>query len=297
MTSLGFVGLGHMGGNMAARFLAAGYPVYGTERNRAHARGLMHDDLQWCASSREVAEVADVLFTSLPDDDALAAAASGADGILEGLAAGKIWVDMSTVSPRLSRQLAGRVQARGATMLDAPVSGSVPQVRTGSLTIMVGGEQQAYTRVEPILRTLGTPTRIGENGQGLVLKLAINISLAVQMLAFAEGLLLAARAGIDRKLAADVMTRSPIGSPMLRARAELVLDLPDEAWFDVGLMQKDVVLALDTARELRVPLPSAAAADELLTVARALGYEHRDLAALFEVLGRIAGDPPGAERQ
>jgi 3-hydroxyisobutyrate dehydrogenase-like beta-hydroxyacid dehydrogenase len=181
-------------------------------------------------------------------------------------------------------------------MLDAPVSGSVPQVKTGTLTIMVGGEEQAYARVEPILRTLGTPTRIGENGQGLVLKLAVNVSLAVQMLAFSEGLLLAARSGIDPELAADVMTRSPIGSPMLKARAALVLDLPDEAWFDVGLMQKDVVLALDAARHLRVPLPSAAAADEMLTVARALGYEHRDLAALFEVLGQIAGNPVIAER-
>jgi 3-hydroxyisobutyrate dehydrogenase-like beta-hydroxyacid dehydrogenase len=180
-------------------------------------------------------------------------------------------------------------------MLDAPVSGSVPQVRTGTLTIMVGGEEQAFARVEPILRALGTPTLVGENGQGLVLKLAINISLAVQMLAFAEGLLLAERAGIDRKLAVDVMTSSPIGSPMLKARAALVLDLPDEAWFDVGLMQKDVVLALDAARQLHVPLPSAAAADELLTVARALGYERRDLAALFEVLGRIAGSPVDAE--
>jgi 3-hydroxyisobutyrate dehydrogenase-like beta-hydroxyacid dehydrogenase len=295
MTSIGFVGLGHMGGNMAARLLAAGYPVYGTERNRAHAQGLMHDDLQWCASSRDVAEAADVIFTSLPDDTALAAAASGADGILAGLAPRKIWVDMSTVSPRASRELAARVHALGARMLDAPVSGSVPQVKTGTLTIMVGGEERAFARVEPILRTLGTPTRIGESGQGLVLKLAINVSLAVQMLAFSEGLLLAERAGIDRKLAVDVMTRSPIGSPMLKARAALVLDLPDEAWFDVALMQKDVVLALDAARQLRVPLPSAAAADELLTVARALGYEHRDLAALFEVLGRIAGDPPDAE--
>jgi 3-hydroxyisobutyrate dehydrogenase-like beta-hydroxyacid dehydrogenase len=279
---------------MAARFLAAGYAVYGTERNRAHAQGLMQDDLQWCASPREVAEAADVIFTSLPDDAALDAVASGADGIVDGLAPAKIWVDMSTVSPRASRALAARVHARGAKMLDAPVSGSVPQVKTGTLTIMVGGEESAYARVEPILRTLGTPTRIGENGQGLVLKLAINVSLAVQMLAFAEGLLLAERSGIDSKLAVDVMTSSPIGSPMLRARAALVLDLPDEAWFDIGLMQKDVVLALDAARQLRVPLPSAAAADELLTVARALGYERRDLAALFEVLGRIAGEPGDA---
>src|SRR5258706_13495184 len=176
-------------------------------------------------------------------------------------------------------------------MLDAPVSGSVPQVQTGTLTIMVGGDEDAYARVEPILRELGTPTHIGENGQGLVLKLAINISLAVQMLAFAEGLLLAERSGIDPKRAIEVMTQSPIGSPMLKARADLVLDLPDEAWFDVSLMQKDIVLALDAARQVRVPLPSAAVADELLTFARASGDEHRDPAALFGGLARRTTDP------
>jgi 3-hydroxyisobutyrate dehydrogenase-like beta-hydroxyacid dehydrogenase len=180
-------------------------------------------------------------------------------------------------------------------MLDAPVSGSVPQVQAGTLTIMVGGDEQAYERVEPILRQLGTPTHIGENGQGLVLKLAINISLAVQMLAFSEGLLLAERAGIDLNLARDVITQSPIGSPMLKARADLVLDLPDEAWFDIGLMQKDVALALDAGRELRVPLPSAAAADTMLTVARASGYERRDIAALFEVLAHLTSTEAHAQ--
>jgi 3-hydroxyisobutyrate dehydrogenase-like beta-hydroxyacid dehydrogenase len=290
-TKIGFVGLGHMGGNMAARFLAAGYPVYGEARSREQAQGLVHDGLRWCETPREVAEAADIVFTSLPDDGVLEVVASGPDGILAGLAADKILVDVSTVSPLASRELAERVRALGAAMLDAPVSGSVPQVQAGTLTIMVGGDKQAYERVEPILRELGTPTHIGENGQGLVLKLAINISLAVQMLAFAEGLLLATRAGINRKLAVDVMTQSAIGSPMLKARAALVLDLPDDAWFDVSLMQKDLVLALDTARQLRVPLPSAATADELLTVARALGYERRDLAALFEVLAQLAGDP------
>jgi 3-hydroxyisobutyrate dehydrogenase-like beta-hydroxyacid dehydrogenase len=290
MDTIGFIGLGHMGGNMAARFLDAGYPVYGEDRGHAPQQELVHDAMHWRATPREVAEAADVLFTSLPDDRVVDQVASGPDGILAGLAAGKTWVDVSTVSPQASRERAERVRALGAAMLDAPVSGSVPQVQAGTLTIMVGGDEQAYARVEPILRVLGTPTRIGGNGQGLVLKLAINISLAVQMLAFAEGLVLADRAGIDRKLAVDVMTQSAVGSPMLKARAPFVLDLPNDAWFDVRLMQKDLVLALDTARQLRVPLPSANAADELLTVARALGYERRDLAALFEVLSRLAGD-------
>jgi 3-hydroxyisobutyrate dehydrogenase-like beta-hydroxyacid dehydrogenase len=293
-TRIGFVGLGNMGGNMAARLLAAGYTVYGEERSHAHAQRLVDGGLQWRDTPREVAEAADIVFTSVPDDDVLETVASGTDGILAGITAEQIWVDVSTVSPRASRGLAERVRALGAAMLDAPVSGSVPQVQAGTLTIMVGGDEQAYARVEPVLRELGTPTRVGSNGQGLVLKLAINISLAVQMLAFAEGLLLAERSGIDRRLAIDVMTQSPIGSPMLKARAALLVDLPDEAWFNIGLMQKDIALALDAARQLPVPLPSAATADQLLTVARALGYEKRDLAALFEVLARVSEEGPRA---
>jgi 3-hydroxyisobutyrate dehydrogenase-like beta-hydroxyacid dehydrogenase len=290
MTTLGFVGLGHMGGNMAVRFLCAGHTVYGETRHRGEIEELEREGLIWRDTPREIAEAADVVFTSVPNDSALEDVASGPDGILAGLAAGKVWVDMSTVSPHVSRDLALRARERGASLLDAPVSGSVPQVQTGTLTIMVGGDEHAYARVETILRELGTPTLIGENGQGLVLKLAINISLAVQMLAFAEGLLLADRSGIDPKRAIEVMTQSPIGSPMLKARADLVLDLPEEAWFDVGLMQKDVVLALDTARQLRLPLPSAAAADEMLTLARAAGYEHRDIAALFEMLSHLTSE-------
>ena len=290
-TAIGFVGLGHMGGNMAARLLEAGHEVYGEARSRDGEGALEHKGLRWRDTPREVAESAEIIFTSLPDDDVLEQVASGSDGLLAGLGADKVWVDVSTVSPHASRDLAVRVSALGAAMLDAPVSGSVPQVQTGTLTIMVGGDDEAYARVEPVLRELGTPTHVGENGQGLALKLAINISLAVQMLAFAEGLLLAERSGIDRELAAQVMTASPIGSPMLKARAPLVLDLPETAWFDVGLMQKDIALALDTARRLHLPTPSAAVADQLLTVARGFGYEHRDLAALFEVLEQVAGAP------
>ncbi len=291
VTALGVVGLGHMGGNMAARFLAAGYSVYGEARHREDAQELEGEGLQWRDTPRELAEAAEVVLSSLPDDDVLEQVASGPDGVLAGLSDGQVWIDLSTVSPRKSRDVAQRVREQGATFLDAPVSGSVPQVQSGTLTIMVGGDEDAYKRVEPILRELGTPHYIGENGHGLVLKLAINISLAVQMLAFSEGLLLADRAGVDRKRAVEVMTASPIGSPMLKARAELVLDLPDDAWFDVGLMQKDIVLALDAARELSVPLPAAATADEVLTFARAAGYEHRDLASLFEVLAKLTQRP------
>jgi 3-hydroxyisobutyrate dehydrogenase len=288
-TKVGFIGLGHMGGNMAARFLAAGYPVYGEAQRREQVQHLIDQGLEWRDTPREVTEQADVLFTSLPDDSVLEQVASAPDGILAGLAAGKTWVDVSTVSPRVSQDLAARARAAGASMLDAPVSGSVPQVQSGTLTIMVGGDEDAYRRVEPLLRELGTPNYVGGNGQGLALKLAINISLAVQMLAFAEGLLLAERSGVDRQRALDIMESSPIGSPMLRARASIILDPPEEAWFDLNFMHKDIELALDAARRLEIPLPSAESADEVLERAAALGYERRDLASLFQVLEEIAG--------
>src|SRR3954451_4513202 len=242
MDTIGFIGLGKMGGNMAARYLAAGYTVYGEARDRSGSQWLIEQRLRWVGTPRELPDAVDVVMTSLPDDAVVESVAAGPDGLVAGLGPGKVWADLSTISPQASRELAERVrtEGRGAKMLDTPVSGSVPQVQAGTLTIMVGGEQDAYKRVEPVLRVLGTPEYIGENGQGLVLKLAINVSLAVQMLAFSEGLLLAEHAGVDRELAVEVMTGSPIGSPMLKARAALVLDLPEEAWFDIGLMQKDV---------------------------------------------------------
>ena len=297
---VGFVGLGHMGGNMAARFLAAGYTVFGETRVRENAESLIGQGLQWCDTPRAVAEAAEVVFSSVPDDRVLQEVAAGSDGILAGLAAGKTWVEVSTVSPHASRELAERVRAQDAWMLDAPVSGSVPQVQSGTLTIMVGGDEDAYGRVEAILSELGTPTYIGENGQGLVLKLAINISLAVQMLAFAEGLLLAERSGVDRQRALDVMESSPIGSPMLRARASIILDPPEEAWFDLSFMHKDIELALDAARRLEIPLPTAECADEVLERAHALGYERRDLASLFQALEEMAnseGSESGRPRE
>ena len=287
MTTVGFVGLGAMGSRMAGRLLAAGHQVYGTNRSASKAAPLIEQGLSWRDTPREVSEAAEVTFSMVLDDEALQAVTSGPDGILGGLAPGKLYVDMSTVSPEASRAIAQQVRQLGAEMLDAPVSGTVTLAAAGTLTIMVGGDAAAYGRVEPILRELGTPTHIGESGQGLVLKLAINISLGVQLLAFAEGLLLAEKSGIDREVAANEMAASSIGSPMLKARVPLMLALPDEPWFDVNKMQKDLNLALESARGLEVPLPSTAVANELLTTARALGYGDRDIAAVFRVLEQL----------
>jgi 3-hydroxyisobutyrate dehydrogenase-like beta-hydroxyacid dehydrogenase len=292
MTTLGFVGLGAMGSRIATRLLAAGYPVRGTNRTAARGTSLVVDHgLIWCSTPREAAETADVVFTMVTDDEALEAVTAGPDGILAGLRAGSIWVDMSTVSPAKSRELAERVRAVGAELLDAPVSGSLPAAEDGTLAIMVGGSEAAFVQVEPILQELGASvTRIGENGQALLMKLAVNINLAEQMFAFSEGVLLAERGGIDRALAVDILTSSAVASPMLKTRGPFVLDLPEQALFDVDLMCKDLHLALDAADSLGVPIPAAAVAKQLFTAASAMGYADRDMAVIYEVLAEMAGE-------
>jgi 3-hydroxyisobutyrate dehydrogenase-like beta-hydroxyacid dehydrogenase len=292
--AIGVVGLGAMGGQIAGRLLSRGNRVYGTNRTKAKADPLTDRGLRWCDTPRQVTEAAEVIVSMVTDGDALRAVTGGPDGILAGLQAGKVYVDMSTVSPGSSRELAGRVAASGAAMLAAPVSGSVPAAADGSLAVIVGGDPDAYARVEPILRQLGsTVTFVGDTGHALLLKLAINISLAVQMLAFSEGVLLAEHGGIDRGTALDVLTHSAIGSPMLKARAPLLLQPPGKAWFDVALMHKDLRLALDTAGDLAVPLPSTAVADELLGAARAHGYQHRDITVLYQLLDDLTAAPAG----
>lgn len=282
---LGFVGLGAMGSRLAGRLLAAGYPVIGTNRTRGRAEPLLGRGLQWRDTPREVARDADVTFSMVTDDDALEQVATGPDGIVAGLSAGKVYVDMSTVAPRLSRELAERVARTGAQKLEAPVSGSPAAAEAGALTIMVAGDEPAFERLEPILAELGAKvTWIGPSGSAMLMKLAVNISLAEQMLAFSEGILLAERGGVERKLAASILTDSAVGSPMLKGRASLVLELPEEPLFDVALMRKDLRLVLDQAMELGVSLPGAETAAEVYASARAHGYEHRDIAAVYRTL-------------
>lgn len=289
--AVGFIGLGSMGSRLAGRLLAAGDEVHGYNRSRAKAEELIGQGLIWHDSPRALAAASDITISMVSDDAALDAVASGTEGLIAGLSTGKVYVDMSTVSPEVSVDLAARVRANGAEMLDAPVSGSVPQAETGTLTIMVGGDDRAFARAQPVLAQLGNKVvHVGGNGKGLILKLAINISLAAQVVAFSEGLVLAERADIEPRLAAEVMSESPIGSTMLKARLPLILDLPEQAWFDVALLHKDVRLALDAARPLRAQLPSARTADSVFGAAERLGYAHRDIAAVHEVLALHADE-------
>ena len=290
MANVGFVGLGVMGGGVTRRLLAAGHTVSGYNRSRDKAAPLVELGLDLRDSPREVAEAADVVFSMVTNVAALEAVTQGPDGILAGLGLGKIYVDMTTGTPEASRALAEQVAELGARMLDAPVSGSVSTLEEGRLSIMVGGDEDAFDEVDAILRDIGpTVMRIGSNGQALLMKIAINLSLHVQMVAFCEGLLLAEKDGIDKEVAVEALLQSVIASPMLRYRGPFVLEMPDEAWFNVNMMQKDMNLALEAGRRLDVPMPTTAISNELLTAARAMGYVEQDFAVVYEVMAHMAG--------
>jgi 3-hydroxyisobutyrate dehydrogenase-like beta-hydroxyacid dehydrogenase len=275
---------------MVQRLLHAGHTVTGYNRTRSKAQWLLDLGMQWGATPRAVTEAVAVVFTMVSNTEALQAVMGGAEGILAGLRPGTIVVDMSTVSPQASRALAVQVAAAGAHMLDAPVSGSVVTLEAGKLSIMVGGESAIYERVRPILLDIGPKaTYVGPHGLAVCMKVATNLSLAVQMLAFSEGVLLAEKSGIARETAVEVLLNSVIASPMVQYRGPFVLGLPEEAWFDVNMMQKDLLLALEMGRQLDVPLPTTAVTNEMLTAARGLGLAREDFAVLFQVLAGLSG--------
>jgi 3-hydroxyisobutyrate dehydrogenase-like beta-hydroxyacid dehydrogenase len=293
MAELGFVGLGVMGGRMVKRLLDAGHRVTGYNRTRSKAEWLIEAGMAWADTPREVAEGAQITLSMVTDTRALRAIMSGPDGILAGLSDGKLYVDMSTVSPAESRELAGRVAERGARMLDAPVSGSVGTLEEGRLAIMVGGATEDVERARPVLQHIGPKvSHVGGNGQAALVKIASNLNLAVQMLAFSEAVVLTEKGGIARETAVEALLSGVIASPMLKYRGPFVLKQPDEAWFDVNMMQKDLLLAQEAGRQLDVPLPTTALANEFLTAARAMGLEKRDFAAVFEVLSRMSRVEP-----
>jgi len=290
MVNLGFVGLGVMGSEMVNRLLSKGHRVSGYNRTRSKAEWLVTKGMKWADSPRDVVAATDVTFSMVTNSAALGAVMNGPDGMLAGLTAGKIFVDMSTVSPAYSRELAAKVREKGGDMVDSPVSGSVITLQEGKLSVMVGGQRETFERVKPLLLDIGPKvTHVGDNGLALVMKIGTNLSLAVQMLAFCEGILLAEKSGIPRATAVDVLTHSVIASPMVQYRGPFVLKMPEEAWFNVNMMQKDMNLALELGRQLDVPMPTTAVTNEFLTAARGMGLVEKDFAVVFEVLAAMSG--------
>ena len=290
MANLGFVGLGVMGSEMVNRLLSKGHSVTGFNRTRSKAGWLEKKGMKWGNSPKAVVAVADFTFSMVTNTAALDAVMNGPDGMLAAVKPGKILVDMSTVSPAFSRATAEKVREKGGDMVDSPVSGSVITLQEGKLSVMVGGRKETFEKVKPVLQDIGPKvTHVGENGLALVMKIGVNLSLAVQMLAFCEGVLLAEKSGISRETAVDVLTHSVIASPMVQYRGPFILKMPEEAWFNVNMMQKDMLLALELGRQLDVPMPTTAVTNEFLTAARGMGLVEKDFAVVFEVLAQMSG--------
>jgi len=289
MANLGFVGLGLMGSRIVRRLLAAGHQVSGYNRTRAKAESLIQAGMQWKDTPQEVARAADITLSMVTDTRALSSITDAADGILAGLSPGKIYVDMSTVSPRLTRELAGRVAAMGAQMLEAPVSGSLPAAESGTLIIYIGGSAEALEKVRPVFEQLSQKIiHVGENGQAVATKIAINLNLPIQLIALFEAVLLAERSGIPRAAALDALLNSVIASTALKYRGPFILKMPEEVWFSAAMMQKDILLALELGEELGVSLRTVELVNEMLTKAIEMGYSDEDFAVLFKVVEHMS---------
>jgi 3-hydroxyisobutyrate dehydrogenase-like beta-hydroxyacid dehydrogenase len=290
MVTIGFVGLGVMGGTIAKRLLSAGYAVQGYNRTAAKAAALQPSGLTPEPTPRQAAYGASVVFTMLSDGDALAEVLSGADGLLAGLGPDSVYVDLSTVGPVASEAARLATQACGARFLAAPVSGSVATIEAGRLSFMVGGDEQVLDAARPVLLDIGPVImHVGTVEQAAAMKMAVNLSVAIQMIAFSEGVLLAERYGITPAQSVDVLLHSVIASPMLAYRGPFVLDPPKDPWFTVALGRKDLRIMLDMAERTNLPLWTAAAAAPVLAAAEALGYGQAELASVAGALRSMSG--------
>jgi 3-hydroxyisobutyrate dehydrogenase-like beta-hydroxyacid dehydrogenase len=279
-----------MGQVIIPRLLEAGHQVTGWNRTRSKADPLIEQGMTWADSPRELAAPSDMVFSMVTDAAAVSAVALGADGVISGLTPDGIYLDMSTIDPDVSRSTAAAFAERGLTMLDAPLSGSPVTIRTGSASTMVGGDRAAYERVEAVLYDIGSKVGyIGPSGTAVQMKVAINLSLIVQMVAFCESVALAEKGGVDRAVAVDAMLKSVVASPVMGYRGPFILEMPDKPLADVTLQQKDMVLALNVARRQGSPAPLAAVANELLNACRGLGIDHRDFVTVFDVYHMLSG--------
>ncbi|HEU0292583.1 MAG TPA: NAD(P)-dependent oxidoreductase [Anaerolineales bacterium] len=289
---LGFVGLGTMGVGIVSRLLDAGHTVTGWNRTESKAGGLIKAGMKWADSPREVAALSEIVFSIVTDSAAVRDVALGPDGIIAGLSKEGIYLDMSTIAPDAHRELAARFKKAGLVMLDAPISGSTVTLAAGKASIMVGGDRNSFERVKPVLLDIGAKaTYIGDNGMAVQMKLAINLVLMVEVIAFGEGIALAEKGGVAREVAVEAMLNSVAASPVLGYRGPFILDgkMPEVPLADVNLQQKDMLLVLEQGRKLGSPVPLAAAANEMMNACRGLGIDHRDFVTAHEVYRMLGG--------
>jgi 3-hydroxyisobutyrate dehydrogenase-like beta-hydroxyacid dehydrogenase len=290
--NIGFVGLGAMGAGIVPRLMAAGYTVTGWNRSRDKAEPLIKAGMHFAATPRAAAAAADIVFSIVTDAAAVRSVALGEDGIAAGLKPGGVYIDMSPIAPDASRTISAEFARQGLTMLDGPISGSPVTLAQGNASLMVAGDKTAFERVEPVLRAIGPKvTYIGASGLAVQMKIAVNLLLMVEVIAFGEAVALAEKGGVARDIAVDAILKSVAASPVLGYRGPFILEgkMPAVPLADVTLQQKDMLLALELGRKLGSPVPLAAAANEMMNACRGLGIDHRDFVAAHEVYRRLGG--------
>ena len=289
---LGFVGLGDMGSLIVPRLIAAGHKVTGWNRTKAKAEDLIKTGMVWANTPREAAQGADIVFSIVTDSKAVKAVALGADGIIAGLKKGGIYIDMSTIEPEASREIAAEFAGKGMFMLDGPISGSPVTVKAGNASVMIGGDQGAFDRAKDVLLAIGPKvTRIGGNGLACQTKISVNLLLMVEVIAFGEAIALAEKGGVDRAAAVDAVLKSVAASPVLGYRGPFILEgnMPETPLADVTLQQKDMMLALGEGRKLGSPTPLAAAANEMMNACRGLGIDDNDFVVAHRAYRLLGG--------
>jgi len=289
---VGIVGLGAMGQGIVPRLLSAGHTVTGWNRTKSKAEALIQKGMKWADSPREVGERSDYVLSIVTDAAAVKEVALGTDGILAGLSKEGIYLDMSTIAPESSRAIASEFKKAGRIMLDAPISGSPVTLDQGKVSLMVGGDKNAFEQVKPVLLAIGAKASyIGENGMAVQMKLSINLVLMVEVIAFGEGIALAEKGGVEREVAVEALLNSVAASPVLGYRGPFILEgnMPEKPLADVNLQQKDMLLVLEQGRKLGSPVPLAAAANEMMNACRGLGIDHRDFVTAHEVYRKLGG--------
>jgi 3-hydroxyisobutyrate dehydrogenase-like beta-hydroxyacid dehydrogenase len=292
---VGFVGLGAMGQVIVPRLLAAGHAVTGWNRSRERAAPLTQLGMRWADTPAEVAAASEVIFSIVTDGAAVKEVALGEDGVLTGMKSGAVYIDMGTIAPDVTRAVATAFAERGFAMLDAPLSGSPVTVQQGNASLMIGGDKAAFERVEPVLRAIGPKvTYIGASGQAVTMKLAVNLLLMVEVIAFGEAVALAEKGGVDREIALDAVLKSVTAAPVLGYRGPFILEgkMPKVPLADVTLQQKDMLLVLEMARKFGSPVPLAAAANEMMNACRGLGLDRNDFVVAHQVYRKLGGQDP-----
>lgn len=284
-----------MGQVIVPRLLAAGYRVTGWNRSSERAKPLVALGMHVAADPAGVAAASDVTFSIVTDGPAVKEIALGERGVLKGMRSGGIYVDMGTIAPDITRAVAKAFAERGFAMLDAPLSGSPVTVQQGNASLMIGGDKAAYERIEKVLRTIGPKvTYIGGSGQAATMKLAVNLLLMVEVIAFGEAVALAEKGGVARDIALDAVLKSVTAAPVLGYRGPFILEgkMPAVPLADVTLQQKDMLLVLEMARKLGSPAPLAAAANEMMNACRGLGLDRNDFVVAHQVYRMLGGQQP-----